>query len=161
MESEGLSSREVTSRLAKQWRELSVDEKLPFEEMYEKEKAEFDKQLREWKVSNKIKNSVGSSKKERPVGKPVKPKAAFFHYHMSERLSLEKGLSSREVMSRLAKQWREMPVEEKLPFEKRYEEEKSEFETRLDLWRISNETSGPDCGSDDVSKTKSEENIEG
>ena len=101
-------------------------------------------------------------KKVRPEGKPIRPKAAFFHYHTSERLSMEKdGLSSREVVSRLAKRWREMPAEEKLPFEKRYEEEKSAFDSRLHEWRLGNKTSGSNSRDNEMSKERSGKTIEG
>jgi len=106
------------------WKEMKLEEKRPWEDAYQKGKAQYEKQYKEY---------VDSGKKaawERPPNKPKKPAPAYFTYAGQYRAE-HPHLKMVEATKIAAALWKDLTHEKRLPYELQYEKDKEKYNKDL------------------------------
>jgi len=112
------------------WKLMKPEEKRPWEDAYQKEKAQFDKVYKEY---------VDSGKKdawERPPNKPRKPGSAYFIY-AGEYRAENPHLKPVEATKIAAALWKDMTPEKRRPYELKYEKDKEQYNKDLKAYEAS------------------------
>jgi high mobility group protein B1 len=121
-ETEGLSHSDAFSLAATHWKALSEEERGPWEELAEQDKARYEKEMAAYTPSPdvllKLQSQVG--KKKRAKRDPNHPKQglnSYFQFSIPKRAELQKdGMSGKEAIQEVKRLWGDFADDEKKPF---------------------------------------------
>ncbi|KAL9650720.1 hypothetical protein ABK040_001774 [Willaertia magna] len=134
-ESDDVKAKEVQKELAKQWKEVDEDEKEKFKKIYQKNKAEYEKQMENAgsgsededsgdKKKRKRNTKTKKSKKPKDKDAPKRPLSAYQIFQKEKRPEVKeqnKNMDAKEIMKELARLWKELDEDEKKPFQEKAE----------------------------------------
>lgn len=125
------SSKDYMRLLAQQWRQMTDNEKKPFNEMSEKSKIEYEEQMAIW-VEQMVDQGDGEEveksklrKQLMKLGMPEKNKSPYKIYRLQNK---EKKEADKEAP------WSSLTTEQKSKYEKLAKEDKARYEMALDEW---------------------------
>lgn len=112
---------EIMTLLAEAWKNLSEEEKQPYNEKAAEDKERYDEEVKE-------------EKKNDP---PTKPKTAYFIFsgeHREEVKAENPSLSLTDISKVLGEKWKALTDDEKAEYTKKAEKEKEEYNRKLSEW---------------------------
>jgi len=139
---------ELSKKIAEAWKELSKNDKTPYEDEHTREKARYEEQMKNYvppESDSESEDSEEKTKKPRKRAKkdpnaPKKATNAYLYYTKDNREKVKKELpklQGTEVTKELSARWKKMTKEDKVPYEKqakedkaRYEKEKEEYDNK-------------------------------
>lgn len=158
-EQPSLSITEVSKILGERWKELSSDDKKPFEEQAKEDKERYSEEMKNYVPpdagsgdegggsddddgpSTKKAKKESSTKKPRKVKDKNEPKKnvtsfVFFGNDMRAKVRSENpGMSMTEVTKELGRRWKELPEEERKQYEQLAKADKERYMTEMDIYK--------------------------
>lgn len=122
---------EFTKECSAKWREMNEKTKEPFEK-----KAEFDKERYDREM--KLYGGPGSKKASRDPTQPKRPLSGYFLFLADFRTKMAgSNMEHKEILKLAGKEWSELTMEEKTPYEQQSQEEQRKYEIAMAEWRRS------------------------
>jgi len=146
-----LKPTEASKLAAAMWKDMSSQQKQPYEKQYTEEKSKYDEAMKIYKASGKedawrertgkttARTKSKKGKKQaltRDPEKPKKPLSAFFLF-LSGFRTKNTSLKITEAAKLAAATWKDMSKEQKQPYEKQYTEEKHKYDEAMKLYKAS------------------------
>ncbi|CAH1782912.1 unnamed protein product [Owenia fusiformis] len=125
---------EVTKISTEKWRQMTAEDKQPFEEKAKADRERFAVEFSAYKETDGYKsfNFKNNSKRQRDPDKPKKPLGAFFLFMKDFRETPEsKDLAFTDIPKRGGEIWSGMEADKKQEYKDRAEELKEEYNQRL------------------------------
>lgn len=114
-----LTTKEITAELGKLWRELTDNEREPYNKLAETDKVRYEQEkisLVENKIPNPVTKKSNSSKKDSLVNKNIHSKSGYILYCQEKRPALKEAnnkMTNQQITKELARTWKELSDEEK------------------------------------------------
>lgn len=120
------------------WKQLSDDQKKPFQELEAEDQARFDEEMKTYDPSAFDPNTVplkkGRTKKAKDA--PKSARSAYILFSSEKRKQLaEEGTPKKETLAAAAALWKEMTDEQKKPYEDRHLEDKARYEREMEAYK--------------------------
>ncbi|XP_025086175.1 high mobility group-T protein-like [Pomacea canaliculata] len=125
---------EFTKKCADKWKEMTPKEKRHFEEMAERDKARYDREMANYVPPKGVKSV--KRKRTKDPNAPKRALSAFFFYCAEERPKLRAsnpGMNVAEVAKELGKRWETLP--ERARFEEMATKDKERYEKDMAAYR--------------------------
>lgn len=157
----GISATDVMKEIGSKWKELSKEEKAPYEEKAAQDKSRYQEELATY---NDKKAAEGSDeddededeedspakkkkqKKKKDENAPKKPSSAYIFFGQSARASIKAknpDMPPKEIMRELGVQWKAMSAEEKKPYEEMARKDKQRHEDELEVYKEQHPEAAP------------------
>ncbi|KAG9341800.1 hypothetical protein JZ751_018522 [Albula glossodonta] len=140
---------EITKKIAQQWKELTPEQKLPFQqeaqvarEQYKVEISRFYAQLspaqaKELKERRKQKidrrRALRKKREMTKLGKPKRPRSAF-NIFMLEHFVEAKGISPQAKLKTLCDEWRNLDVSQRKMYQRLAVDDKARYNNEMNTW---------------------------
>jgi len=118
---------EWTKAISGKWRELTDDDKKPFDVLAKKDKARYEEQMASYKGPG--------AKRPKDANKPKRPQSAYFMFLADFRLKEKKNFQHegghKDLIRAAGERWNQLSAPEKAPFEKLALVEKEKYEVAM------------------------------
>jgi len=139
---------DVSKAMGQLWKELSDEDKAPFQKQAEEAKQRYAAELQEFLDAGGVlperKSKKDKKQKRAKPGPAVKrPPSAYILYTMAERpnyVEANPGAKATEVMKALGKSWKELGEDEKQKFVQQAEEAKEKYKEQLEALKAAGES---------------------
>eukprot|EP00468_Gymnochlora_sp_CCMP2014_P010934 CAMPEP_0167753054 /NCGR_PEP_ID=MMETSP0110_2-20121227/7494_1 /TAXON_ID=629695 /ORGANISM="Gymnochlora sp., Strain CCMP2014" /LENGTH=882 /DNA_ID=CAMNT_0007638765 /DNA_START=15 /DNA_END=2663 /DNA_ORIENTATION=- len=121
---------EIASLVGKKWKELSEEDKKPYEEKHKEDQQRYKMEKKKFNEDNPDITSSSKKRKKKNKNAPKKGKSAFLIYSMDIRSSVTKEFPDKkfgEIQAEVGKRWKALSKEEKLPYEEKSKEDKKRY----------------------------------
>ncbi|EPQ31614.1 uncharacterized protein PFL1_00947 [Pseudozyma flocculosa PF-1] len=123
----------ASKQIGEEWKSLPASDKKKYEDIHEKEKAEYTKALAHWKasltpedirrqnayISAQRKKGIKGTALLRDPAKPKRPNSAFFEYLAELRAQDSTGASATEIARKGGEKWKSMSPSSRAPYEQK------------------------------------------
>lgn len=118
----------IAKELGKMWGLLSTKDKVKYENMAKKDKERYETAMTSYTPPEGMETvqTKGRSKKERTG--PKKPVNAYMYFGQVTREKLKNTVDPKDMMSEIAKKWKELSPDQKRPFEEQAKKDKERYE---------------------------------
>lgn len=127
---------EVNKELSKQWKELSVKDRKPFEEQSEKHKDEVSKLPL---IEKEVPLTKRKNKKTKDPNAPKRPKNSYliFQGDMREKVKAELGKDAKigEIGKEIGKRWEALDEKEKAKYQKKAEDLLKQYHKDMEKYK--------------------------
>ncbi len=149
VENPTMSSTDVTKELGRRWREMSEEEKTPYQEASDAQNAAYDAAMESYtppENSDATENPKKGNKKNRAEGEPKKALNAYMHFTIARREHVKSenpDMSNTEITKELGRMWREdLDENAKKPYHTAANEDKQRYAREMQSFRP-NQTTPP------------------
>ncbi|KAH3820554.1 hypothetical protein DPMN_122298 [Dreissena polymorpha] len=119
---------EFTKECSEKWRNLDAKGKKRFDEQAANDKARYDKEMSSY--------TGGKSSKTKDPNQPKKPMTGYFLFLADFREKHRgKDIPNKELLKLAGEEWREMDDSQKMPYEKKSQEEQKKYEVAMANFR--------------------------
>jgi len=140
---ENVQFAEFSRQCSERWKTMSDKEKNKFHEMADGDKARHEKEMANWtpppgETKGRRPRRQRGAKKEKDPNKPKRALSAFFYYANEERPKVRAAnpdFSVGEVAKELGRQWNELSVDTKAPYEKQASDDRARYDAAMKAYK--------------------------
>jgi hypothetical protein len=129
-----IKPKDISRRLGEMWKALSEEEKAPYKELYEADKARYTLAMSNYVPSEEapvVEKKTRKPRKPKDSSAPKKAKNSYMLYSDAVRAQVKADnptLASKEIVKLVADMWKGLSDEEKAPYKEQADEKKAEYE---------------------------------
>lgn len=128
---------EVSSQLSERWRKLPPNERKPYEEKSTLDKLRYQREKKDY--IQRLTNPKRRRKRKRAVFKePKKPLTAYNCFDKEVRQLIKRenpDLTFGELSREIGRRWREMTMDDKVPYQQKSQEDKERYQKELEMFQ--------------------------
>lgn len=141
---------EFTKECSEKWRSMNGKDKKVYDDKAATDKARYDKEMASY--------GGGKSRSTKDPNAPKKPLTGYFLF-LADFREKHRGddISNKDLLKMAGEEWREMDDSEKMPYEKKSQEEQKKYELKLAEYRKGNAANGGASAEDDEEDEEEDE----
>lgn len=124
---------QIASEIGRRWKLLTDTEKIPYQEMADKDKARYEDQKKDYVPDP----SFQTGRKKKDPNAPKRSLSAYLYYCADHRGAVKEqhpGKKITEIASQLAEQWRNLPDKERIKYQEQAQEDKTRYASEMEAW---------------------------